>query len=598
MKRSTAGALILLTLAFLLGGCGGGGGGHRQVGSLAVRVEFPPKGSEASRLIPSVAASVSVDVTRDGSPLVPRAIIPNPGGGPASTTITNIPTGAATVTCRAWTTADPAQGQVLAAGTADIAIVEGENTVEVELMVALFGTVIDATTREPIQGALVTVSESVAGTATKAAGALVGTATTDADGNYSVPIGDGMYRVDCTMDGYDPGVAEPVQPDPDWGSRRVDFALVPTGSGELIGGIAGRVTDEDLQPIPGAIVQIGSPETNGVFASTTVADDGTYSITGFSLLDYGGNPIPDFDVLAFASGYVPQTRVVTIPANTTLTGVDFVLVAGEGGTPIPQCDEANDWTMTGLWNARPDTPKVINQFIPGILIPEGYVILGPDDTSGGALPDAYTPSCAFWYGGYNYGNYVGDWDEGGAEPLDGGRSVAENLGDLISPPIVLPGISADALARGNMRGRQPMTVTLLFTTWFEIESVDPSAFDLMTIAVSNDDGANYDDLGILNPAVDPVISQPEVPYGSAGSLKEPVWTLYSLDLSDYQGQSVRLRFRFDTQDNLYNGFRGWVIDDARILAQPQVTAGKGPAGATPVRLLKRGELARLHARKR
>jgi hypothetical protein len=40
------------------------------------------------------------------------------------------------------------------------------------------------------------------------------------------------------------------------------------------------------------------------------------------------------------------------------------------------------------------------------------------------------------------------------------------------------------------------------------------------------------------------------------------------------------------------------MDDARILAQQQVTGAKGPAGSVPVRLLKPGELARLRARKR
>jgi hypothetical protein len=54
-----------------------------------------------------------------------------------------------------------------------------------------------------------------------------------------------------------------------------------------------------------------------------------------------------------------------------------------------------------------------------------------------------------------------------------------------------------------------------------------------------------------------------------------VWVLEELDLSSYSGQSVNIRFSFDTRDELYNGFRGWFLDDFQIVdlaASPQQAA--------------------------
>ncbi|MFQ6097362.1 MAG: carboxypeptidase regulatory-like domain-containing protein, partial [Armatimonadota bacterium] len=580
MSRTLLATLLLASAVLLFVGCGGGGDGGA---TLLVRVQFPPSESQASRLIPGITKSISIDVTRDGSPLVPRAMILNPGGGPASTTIEDVPTGDATVTASAWSELDPAQGHMVATASTDVTIVEGQNVVEILLQVVIFGRVIDASTREPIQGASVTVSESQATSGKSAGGPRIGADTTDANGDYSVPIGEGLFMVDCEANGYEPGAAGPVGPDPIWGSQRVDFALIPLESPEVVGGISGRVTDDTMHPIAGATVQIGAPETNGVFAATSTAPDGTYGITGFSLVDRDGDPIPDFDVLAFAPGFAPATQVVVIPPNETVPDVDFVLQTGGAGVPIANCEDADQWTMTGLWHARPDLPQVINQFIPGILIPEGYVLLPPDDDSGGALPDAYSPGCAFWYGRDEDGNYVEEHDVAGSEPLDGGLSVAQHQGDLTSPPILLPAGS--------------LTITMLMNSWFEIESVNPHSYDMMTVAVSTN-GTDFTDLATLNPDVDPVISEPEIPFGSAGSDKKPVWTLYSLDLSDYQGQTIWLRFRFDTRDALYNGFRGWVIDDIQIMSEPAAGATKLPPNAVPMRLLKPGELDRLPRRGR
>ena len=42
------------------------------------------------------------------------------------------------------------------------------------------------------------------------------------------------------------------------------------------------------------------------------------------------------------------------------------------------------------------------------------------------------------------------------------------------------------------------------------------------------------------------------------------WTPELVDLSAYSGLTVRIRFRFDSVDNLFNDFRGWNIDEVTV----------------------------------
>src|SRR5690606_9503014 len=42
------------------------------------------------------------------------------------------------------------------------------------------------------------------------------------------------------------------------------------------------------------------------------------------------------------------------------------------------------------------------------------------------------------------------------------------------------------------------------------------------------------------------------------------WVTYSTDMSDYAGQTVNLRWHFDTVDGVANGGRGWQVNNIRI----------------------------------
>ena len=57
------------------------------------------------------------------------------------------------------------------------------------------------------------------------------------------------------------------------------------------------------------------------------------------------------------------------------------------------------------------------------------------------------------------------------------------------------------------------------------------------------------------------------PVSQRGYHRGPVWCHYIFDLTPYVGDSIQLKFTFDTNDNLYNGGRGEFIDNLVIYAE-------------------------------
>ena len=214
------------------------------------------------------------------------------------------------------------------------------------------------------------------------------------------------------------------------------------------------------------------------------------------------------------------------------------------------------WTGTGFWN-RSTLLNQSNQPINNAAFP-AFVDAAVGDASGGKLPSPRTGSYAFWYGNPSQGNYLGT-QAAGDLPGSGGTSTAPNSGYLASPVITLP------LATGT-------TLALGFDTWWEIESVNPSTFDIMRVAVVDVATNTVTSLGVLNPPADPTSAHPtSTPLTSGGFNAPPAWTTISQDLSAFRGKTIRLLFTFETRDVLYNGFRGWLIDNISI------TTGSGPS---------------------
>ena len=85
----------------------------------------------------------------------------------------------------------------------------------------------------------------------------------------------------------------------------------------------------------------------------------------------------------------------------------------------------------------------------------------------------------------------------------------------------------------------------------DIESINGSitidSWDKKFVDISTNGGANWTTL-----------------YQISGD--SSIWRRISINLSSYVGHTIKIRFRFDTIDGLYNNFEGWYVDDIRITA--------------------------------
>ncbi|HEY3294981.1 MAG TPA: IPT/TIG domain-containing protein, partial [bacterium] len=209
------------------------------------------------------------------------------------------------------------------------------------------------------------------------------------------------------------------------------------------------------------------------------------------------------------------------------------------------------WTTTGFFHVQADPQNLL---IMNPTINPRLVSL-PDN---GQLPAAHSGNHALWYGEECTGTFIGcDFDQN-QPALSGGTSVVANTGYAITPQLDLSGLA---------------NAQLSFWTWWEIEGVDADRFDMMYMEISTDGGASWLPIGggSLNPIVNPH-SAPNVPYTAGGVGAPGMWQQQQFDLTPFVGNQAWIRFRFDTRDQLYNGFRGWFIDDVQVTA----TAASGP----------------------
>ena len=112
------------------------------------------------------------------------------------------------------------------------------------------------------------------------------------------------------------------------------------------------------------------------------------------------------------------------------------------------------------------------------------------------------------------------------------------VGDLtLNSPITIP---------SSLHG-----VNLCFWSYDDTEC-DSCGWDWRFVYVSDDGGTTWDFVG--------------------ESRSYQAWEETCLDLSDYRGEDILLRFEFDAVDNVSNQFLGWLIDDVRVeVACPEPT---------------------------
>ena len=444
--------------------------------------------------------------------------------------------------------------------------------------------------------------------------------TTDENGNLVLSeLAPGTYRVTVTLAGVTVFTTLEIRPDNASESTALALPIVVLESD------SGEISTESLQGqgifaslngviysadgvLANAQIEIsGGIETNGAIASALTNERGEFSL----IINVALNKllaVRDATIRIVREGFQP----LVIPFNladianattvTALTGLNYLLLPQTEITDVlyqEDFEQLADTAVCGMWVAAsfgddlgPDIPLEDDDLIPFAMmtaddseddslsltnlwhshgrglaivnqaVVENLVMLAPDDQSNGLVPDP-NDNLACWYGqadggNIGQGNFLGDFgNTNGGQELGGGESDSANGGAIVSPLIDLTNASA------------PLALTL--NTWWEIESVNPNenGFDLMAISVSTDNGETWEDLARLNPLSDPVgtddVDRAPLPYSNRGYNRAPAWlALEPISLSEFAGQQIRLRIGFATQDELYNGFRGWLVDDIAI----------------------------------
>jgi len=410
-------------------------------------------------------------------------------------------------------------------------------------------TLKDTVSLAALSGVTVT-PESLDGTA------FTTTATSNINGEITLYAKRGAYKLLSTLTDYQDGAISFTANGKD--NQSFDFYmagsdLVPVEGVGGVSSLSGYVFDLNGDPVADAIVRIsGGASTNGFFASVITGSDGRFGFSNISRKDSSGNAIQSFAVQATATDFFSSTKE------------GFVLLSGKDHTEvIPLVDQSqfgdtvfsddfesgeNGWLANGFWHQETLNGSIVNTLVDG-----GYTSLAPDEAGPQApLPFATSGDVAWWYGQADTGTFVGT-QSAGDSLLSGGRSEEANEGQLFSPSIDLS---------------NAISPVLLFNSWWEVESVNPNAsgYDILEILISTDGGNSYDSIKRLNPFVDPNDSdRNHKPFSSGGFFRKPVWVIEELDLSTYVGKSIKVQFKFDTRDALYNGFRGWVIDDFKVI---------------------------------
>jgi murein DD-endopeptidase MepM/ murein hydrolase activator NlpD len=149
---------------------------------------------------------------------------------------------------------------------------------------------------------------------------------------------------------------------------------------------------------------------------------------------------------------------------------------------------------------------------------------------------AYSPNSR-WYFGIESEDLPGNYADG-----------TPNYGSLTSPLIYLPDPEIDYSLR----------------FWYYYQTESPSKhWDRRWVQISQDGGPFENVLQLYNDLPDS-------------------WLHGILDLSDYNGSIIQVRFYFETLDDLFNEHEGWYIDDFEISTDPFPNCGDNDPELIPI----------------
>jgi len=184
-----------------------------------------------------------------------------------------------------------------------------------------------------------------------------------------------------------------------------------------------------------------------------------------------------------------------------------------------------------------------------------YPVLEDGDPAN--LLDAFSATNQAWFGSKTTWTF---------SDSTGNTSSGSKNGKLTSPEIDLTDFSF---------------ATLDLASWFEVESVDVAKWQydqlkVMVAVVADsypvtigdytfESATDYKIVAFMNPDNEAAIQSAAINYSSGGNDVVPIWIKVQKNLNAFAGHKIKLQFYFDSKDSLFNGFRGWGVDDVSIL---------------------------------
>jgi hypothetical protein len=168
----------------------------------------------------------------------------------------------------------------------------------------------------------------------------------------------------------------------------------------------------------------------------------------------------------------------------------------------------------------------------------------------GALPRAASGNTSAWFGKPGSGTYLGTG--GTCLGKSGGTSPSPLAGTFTSPQFTVPAGS------GALR--------LQMRYWYEIDALSLAGAGERLRVLASADGLAFAEVAVLQPQA-AFVGDLDKAWTSAGWFQAPRWV--ALDLALPAGLTVNgkltIRLEFQTQNSLLNGFRGWLVDDVRVV---------------------------------
>jgi hypothetical protein len=213
--------------------------------------------------------------------------------------------------------------------------------------------------------------------------------------------------------------------------------------------------------------------------------------------------------------------------NTPATAQDINASFITLGTSLAS---ASRGALLGANAAAPPVPFLTLDFESG---PQGFVINnGPQPghvaglwhlSTGRGAQSGHSPVTSFYFG-------QGEGAGGG-----GNYNVGNTAGSITSGPIALPNNPGVALAFN-----------------YVLQTEGNGSFDVASVQVSNNGGATFTTIASS-------LTAAQLPLSGA-------WRNISFSLGAFAGQTVLIRFSFDTVDGILNTFEGWYVDDVQLTA--------------------------------